>query len=101
MLLPIRLFIVLGIGLVGIVASLAADALPEPEDIPEEILRIQPSLAARSPIDNQPLTPSQYQQLQQDLRERPSAEPEVAPEVKRLIFLLKLRKAYRSIFPFL
>ncbi|MFS8823359.1 hypothetical protein [Synechococcus sp. W60.2] len=72
-------------------------ALPPASEIPEEVLRAQPDLQARSPVDNQPLTAGEALQLQ-------AARPEtgsVSPEVERLIFLLKLRRGFRDLFPFL
>ena len=77
----------------------AAVALPPADDIPEEVLRSQTILGARSPIDNQPLSPSEYEQLQAELAEDDTA-PRRSPKLERLIFLLKLRKFYRSLWPF-
>ena len=74
-------------------------ALPPPEDVPEEILRTEIILDARSPIDGEPLTPAEYALLQEELSRYP--DPEVAPEIRRIIRLLYLRRAIRSVFPFL
>lgn len=93
-----RVGIGLGLGMQMMIMNTAV-ALPPPEEIPEEILRAEADLAARSPFDNRPLSPSEYEQLralQQDRRR----DPEVAPEVEQLIFLLKLRQGLRSILPF-
>jgi hypothetical protein len=64
------------------------------------VLRAQPDLRARSPVDNQLLTASEAQKLQAELAARP-ATGSVSPKVERLIFLLKLRKGVRDLFPFL
>jgi hypothetical protein len=77
----------------------ASHALPPPEDVPEEVLRTEIILEARSPIDGEPLTPAEYALLQEELSRYP--EPEVAPEIRRVIRLLYLRQAIRSVFPFL
>lgn len=73
--------------------------LPPVEDIPEEILRTEIILDARSPVDGEPLTASEYVELQQEL-----AEPEYAPtlnsETRQLIFLLQIRKVLNIVSPF-
>jgi hypothetical protein len=74
-------------------------ALPPPEDTPEEILRTEIILEARSPINGEPLTPAEYILLQENLA--PDPDPQLSPEVRRLIRLLYLRRAIRRIFPFL
>ncbi|NJK64074.1 MAG: hypothetical protein HC921_16555 [Synechococcaceae cyanobacterium SM2_3_1] len=74
--------------------------LPPAEDTPEEILRAQPNLRLQSPLDNQPLTPQDYAQLQEELKEQRQREPEIDPELQQLIFLLRLRKAFRSLLGF-
>ncbi len=75
-------------------------ALPPASEIPEEVLRAQPDLRARSPVDNQPLTASEVLELEEALAARPETGS-VSPEVEQLIFLLKLRKGFRDLFPFL
>ncbi|MFO0172935.1 MAG: hypothetical protein ACK51W_10705 [Aphanizomenon sp.] len=51
--------------------SKAVRALPPPEDIPEEILRTEIILAARSPIDGQIITPADYAEWHAPLHTRP------------------------------
>ncbi len=46
----------------------AVIALPPPEDTPEEILRTQIIIEARSPIDGKPLNAAEYIQLQAPLQ---------------------------------
>lgn len=75
-----------------------AQALPPPEDIPEEQLRLEIITAARSPIDNQPLTAAEYAQLQTQLQQGPA--PEVPAQLRQLLFLLQLRRTLRTIIPF-
>jgi hypothetical protein len=74
-------------------------ALPPPEDIPEEILRTEIILAARSPIDGKPLSAADYAQLQAQLQQAPP--PKLSPKIRENIFLLRLRKALLQLLPFL
>lgn len=74
-------------------------ALPPPEDIPEEILRTEIILEARSPLDGKPLTASEYAQLQARLAESPYPL-KLNPQVQQLIFLLEIRKLFKTLTPF-
>ncbi|MBW4430834.1 MAG: hypothetical protein KME28_03565 [Pelatocladus maniniholoensis HA4357-MV3] len=74
-------------------------ALPPPEDIPEEILRTEIILAARSPIDGKSLSAAEYAQLQAQLQQAPP--PKLNSKIRENIFLLRLRKALFQLFPFL
>lgn len=74
-------------------------ALPPAEDIPEEILRTEIILAARSPIDGKPLSAADYAQLQAQLQQAPP--PKLSSNIRNNIFLLRLRKALLQLFPFL
>jgi hypothetical protein len=84
--------------LLGPVPS-ATHALPPPSDVPEEVLRNEIILEARSPLTGEPLTPAEYAELQATLRDRSS--PLLASEIRELIFLLQLRRVFRPIIPFL
>lgn len=77
---------------------LQAAALPPPEDTPEEILRTEIILEARSPLDGEPLTASEYVELQQDLAE-PEHPPTIASETQHLIFLIRIRKVINMVSP--
>lgn len=77
----------------------AVIALPLPEDIPEEILRTQIIIEARSPIDGKFLTAAEYAQLQAQLQEAPP--PKLDPKIREQIFLLRIRKTLLQFFPFL
>jgi hypothetical protein len=72
--------------------------LPQPEDVPEEVLRTEIITEARSPIDGKPLTASEYAQLKAQLEDR-SPPSQVSPKIRRLIFLLRLRQLLRTITP--
>ncbi|MEH1779803.1 hypothetical protein [Nostoc sp.] len=74
-------------------------ALPPPEDTPEEILRTQIIIEARSPIDGRFLTAAEYIQLQAQLQEVPP--PKLDPKIREQIYLLRLRKTLFQFFPFL
>jgi hypothetical protein len=74
--------------------------LPPPEDPPEEVLRTEIILEARSPIDGELLTAAEYAELQAQLQQDPN-DPNIDPEVREIIILLRLRRAIRTFFPFL
>ena len=92
----------IGVGIVLAIGSIAqsALALPPPEDIPEEVLRTEIFLTARSPLDGKPLTAAEYAQLQAKLQTRP-APPTLNSQVRQIVFLLQLRRAIRTFLPFL
>jgi hypothetical protein len=83
---------------ISVVAVEPAGGLPPPEDVPEEVLRTEIITEARSPIDGKPLTAAEYAQLKADLTER-TAPPQVKPNIRRLIFLLRLRRLLQTITP--
>ncbi|KZL48900.1 MULTISPECIES: hypothetical protein [Cyanophyceae] len=74
-------------------------ALPPPEDIPEEILRTEIIIDARSPIDGKPLNSAEYAELQEQLQVSPP--PKLSAGLRQTVFLIQLRKALLQIFPFL
>lgn len=74
-------------------------ALPPPEDIPEEILRREIITEARSPIDGKPVTAAEYAEIKAELAES-RFPPQLDPELRHLIFLLRIRKMLRTITPF-
>ncbi len=75
-----------------------ARALPPPSDVSEEILRTEILTEARSPVDGKPLTAAEYVLLQGRLQSEPS--PKIDPQIEELIFLLRIRRAIRTIIPF-
>lgn len=79
----------------------AALALPPAEDVPEEILRTQIILDARSPIDGSPMTPAEYAELQAEKQTPFEAPAELAPKVESTVRLLKLRKFIKTVLPFI
>jgi hypothetical protein len=88
----------------SLLASLIATpvlALPPPEDQPEEVLRTEIILEARSPIDGKPMTAAEYAELQAQIAAKNQEIGYVSPEIRRLIGQLRLLKALRTIFPFI
>jgi hypothetical protein len=79
----------------------SAIALPPPEDQPEEVLRSDVITGARSPLDGQALTATEYAELQAEIQTLPPSRPQVAPKVENTIRLLRLRKFLRTVFPFI
>jgi hypothetical protein len=91
-------FLSLWLGLTFVIAKPAL-SLPPPEDVPEEVLRTEIIIEARSPIDGKPLTAAEYAQLKAQLAE-PSTPPELNPQIRQLIFLLRVRQLFRTVTPF-
>ncbi|MGF1521929.1 MAG: hypothetical protein ACFBSF_06355 [Leptolyngbyaceae cyanobacterium] len=79
--------------------SQAAGALPPPEDPPEEILRTEIILEARSPLDGDVLTAAEYDQLQEELSRNDATL--LSSQIRELIFLLQLRRVVKPVIPFL
>lgn len=76
-------------------------ALPPPEDLPEEVLRTEIVTEARSPIDGEWLTAAEYAELEAELQRNPELYNSISSEIREIIFLLQVRRAVRSIAPFL
>jgi hypothetical protein len=75
-------------------------ALPQPEDTPEEILRTEIIIDARSPLTGEPLSATEYAVLMEQLQD-PNRNPQVSPEVAQLIGLLQFRRVVKPILPFI
>jgi hypothetical protein len=89
----IAFFIVLASAMPGM-------ALPSESEVPEEVLRGEVTVAARSPFDGAPLTAREYAELQVEI-ERLNQVEAVAPEkLKNLVGLLRLRKFIKTVLPF-
>jgi hypothetical protein len=93
---PKKLLVIL---LLACLQPLECLALPPEEDIPEEILRTEIILEGRSPIDNQPLSASEYEELEAELRES-RLDPQINEDIRQIIFLLQIRKLIQTIIPF-
>jgi len=81
-------------------AAASQVALPPPNDVPEEILRTEIILPARSPIDGQPMSPAEYAQLTERLQENTATRHQLNPDVEHTIFMLRLLRLFRSLNPF-
>lgn len=76
-------------------------ALPPSDDLPEEISRTEIITEARSPIDGKPLTAAEYLELQAELQTNPTPQPQLSPQLRNTVSLLKLRKFIKTVFPFI
>ncbi|WP_225889224.1 hypothetical protein [Halomicronema hongdechloris] len=74
--------------------------LPPADETPEEVLRTEIIVEARSPLDGEPLSPSEYAELQAQLQD-PNRERTLSSEVRYVIFLLQLRRVIKPVVPFL
>lgn len=97
------LFALMLVGTIGLATlwGQASQALPPPEDQPEEILRTEIVLESRSPIDGQPLSAAEYAELQAQMEEEARRTGVVPPQIRRLVTLLRIRRVLRTILPFL
>jgi hypothetical protein len=85
-----------------LIASQPAMALPPPEDTPEEILRTEIILDARSPIDGKSLTAAEYAELEALLQTGLNPPPaQVSPQVRKVVNLLRLRQFFKTFLPFI
>jgi hypothetical protein len=93
----------LSIGLLACAPLAPAIALPPPQDTPEEILRTEIILDARSPIDGKPLTAKEYAELQAEIEQTLSqvSPRSVSPRLRELVFLLSIRRGLRLFLPFI
>jgi hypothetical protein len=71
------------------------------EDLPEEVLRTEIITGARSPIDNRPLTATEYAELQTEIQRLNEVPPKVSDKVRNTIALLRLRKFIKTVLPFI
>lgn len=84
-----------------LISSATAWAVPPAQDTPEEVLRTEIILDARSPVDGKPMSPAEYAALQatQQAPYHPSAP--LAPKVRSMLTLLKVRKFIKTYLPFI
>ncbi|MEX0270684.1 hypothetical protein AB3R30_16190 [Leptolyngbyaceae cyanobacterium UHCC 1019] len=76
-------------------------ALPPAVDVPEELLRTEIILDARSPIDGKPMTPAAYAELQNQLNASIEPPIELSNKLVNTVKLLKLRKFIKRYLPFI
>jgi hypothetical protein len=82
---------------------LPAMATEEPaamvEDFPEEVLRSEILLDGRSPLTGERLSATEYVELQAEIEKTNAVEPQVAPKLRTLVGLVKLRKFIKTVLP--
>jgi hypothetical protein len=83
----------------GCLQPLRCFALPPEADLPEEILRTEIILEGRSPIDGKPLSAREYVELEAELTES-RFDPQINEDIQQIIFLLQIRKLFKTIIPF-
>lgn len=71
------------------------------EEVPEEILRTEIILDARSPIDGKPMSPAEYAELQAEELTRYQPHGTVAQEVKDVVTALRVRRFIKKFLPFI
>ena len=76
-----------------------ASALPPASELPEEVLRTEIILEGRSPVNGEPLSAAEYEELQAELAQT-RLDSKIDPQIKQLIFLLQIRKFFKTIIPF-
>ena len=93
----------LSVGLLACAPIAPAIALPPPQDTPEEILRTEIILDARSPIDGKPLTAQEYAELQAEIEQTLNqvSPRSISPRLRELVFLLSIRRGLRLFLPFI
>ncbi len=88
------------IALLFLLVGQPARTLPPPEDLPEEVLRTEIITEGRSPVDGEPLSATEYAELQEALAKNPNPA-QLSPKIRHLVFLLQMRKFLRTVAPFL
>ncbi|EDX86415.1 hypothetical protein S7335_4119 [Synechococcus sp. PCC 7335] len=69
-------------------------------EVPEEILRTEIIVEARSPVTGELLTAAEYTQLQARL-DREGRPPQLSSDIRQLVYLLRLRRLLKPIVPFI
>lgn len=77
----------------------AAESTNIEPDLPEEVLRSEILLDARSPFDGKRLTATEYAELQEEIEKANAVEPKIAPNLRRLVGMLKFRKFIKRVLP--
>lgn len=97
------------VGLVGIVSGLLQVQVAKAHssetpivniDVPEEILRTEIIVEARSPITGDLLTAAEYTQLQAAL-EREGRAPQLNSDIRQIVYLLRIRRILKPFIPFI
>jgi hypothetical protein len=84
------------------VPTVAQTASPRPAtDIPEEVLQTEVITSGRSPIDNRPLTATEYAELKTEIDRTNQTPPKLSNKLRNTMALLKLRKFVKTMLPFI
>jgi hypothetical protein len=99
----IRRIALMSLGLLSfqISAAIAAEPTPATPDIPEEVLQTEVIVSARSPIDNRPLTATEYAELQLETDQALAPPGKVSRDVRAVVNYLKFRKFIKKVIPFI
>jgi hypothetical protein len=93
---------ILMLGTPMLVPPLAQTATSAPtSEIPEEVLQTEVITSARSPINNQPLTATQYAELKTEIDRTNQVPPRLSSKLRNTIALLKVRKFIKTVLPFI
>jgi hypothetical protein len=77
----------------------SVQALPPPDDVPEEVLRREIIIDARSPLDGTPMTAAEYAELQAKLGDEADIAVPLSPGVRHTVYLLRLLNLLRTVNP--
>jgi hypothetical protein len=84
------------------VPTLAQTTSPNPaNEIPEEVLQTEVITSGRSPIDNRPLTATEYAELKTAIDRTNQVPPKLSSKLRNTVALLKLRKFIKTVLPFI
>jgi hypothetical protein len=100
----IRRIALMSLGLLSFQMSAAIAAeptTPATPDIPEEVLQTEVIVSARSPIDNRPLTATEYAELQLETDQALAPPGKVSRDVRAVVNYLKFRKFIKKVIPFI
>lgn len=84
-----------------LVSSNPTWALPPAQDTPEEVLRTEIILDARSPVDGRPMNPADYAALQAKQQAPYHPPASLTSKVRSTVTLLKVRKFIKTYLPFI
>lgn len=95
-----KIAILIAMNCSAILTASSSLALPPATDTPEEVLRTEIILGARSPVTGEPLNASEYAELRTKLAQR-KYPTQLDSDIQQLIFLLNVRKLFKTLIPIL
>ncbi len=96
-----RTVLVCSMLLVAAPVMVQATNRPMVSEIPEEVLQTEVVTTARSPIDNRPLTATEYAELKTEIDRANQVPPKLSNKLRNTVALLKLRKFIKTVLPFI